>query len=168
MLSTTVEVQPLVRDFLRPEEETSLAEKIHTGTWGQNRSKTRRIQTYGAYHNSAHRTTSGCTEYPEYSEDVLVMLEELREDIPETREYITDEAMGKLQDPLQSELFVNEYVAGNDLYSHHDNRTTYDECINGVSLLSDVEMEFSQGKKHILIPIPRRSLYLMTGKSRYV
>lgn len=46
--------------------------------------------------------------------DVLVMLEELREDIPETRKYITDSVMGKLQDPLQSELFVNEYVKGND------------------------------------------------------
>jgi hypothetical protein len=88
---------------------------------------------------------------------------------PFVRDFLRpDEVMEKLQNPLQSELFVNEYVAGNDLYSHHDNRTTYDKCIIGVSLLSDVEMEFSQGKKHILIPIPRRSLYLMTGKSRYV
>ena len=92
------------------------------------------------------------------------MLEELREDIPETRKYITDEVMRKLQNPLQSELFVNEYVKGNSLYSHHDNRTTYDECIIGVSLLSDVEMEFSRGREKILVPVPRRSLYLMTGK----
>lgn len=47
MLSpTNVEGLYLVRDFLRPEEESSLAEKILAGTWGPNRSKTRRIQTY--------------------------------------------------------------------------------------------------------------------------
>lgn len=168
MLSTNVEGLYLVKNFLRPEEENTLVKKICSGIWGQNRSKTRRIQTYGAYHDSSYRTTERYTSYPGYSEDVLAMIEELREDVPETRTYLTDEVMQKLSDPQRSELFVNEYVNGNDLYAHHDNRTTYEECIIGISLISDIEMEFSSGRQKIRVTVPKRSLYLMTGKARYV
>ncbi len=169
MNTTPVKGLHLIKNFLTELEEDILVRNIEDSEWTQNRSQTRQVQVSGPWHDSAYKTIPGkYTPHPEYSSDVVEMIGELIEDVPEVQIYITDGVMRKISSSECSELFVNEYNPGDVLSSHFDNRTTYDECIIGVSLLSDVVMVFSRGKSKIQVYIPQRSLYLITGEARYL
>jgi alkylated DNA repair dioxygenase AlkB len=96
-------------------------------------------------------------------EDLVRYVQRVTDRCPETKKYLTEAVMEKLESPATSELYINEYNPGDSLQPHFDHRTTYDECIFGISLLSDTNMVFGSES----VRIPRRSMYLMTGKARF-
>jgi alkylated DNA repair dioxygenase AlkB len=155
----------LVKDFITEVEERWFYKQIKNyGKWRQTRKNNRRVQVSGAFHDKNYNIIPGkYTPHPEYTFDLVNMIHELRDDVPEVKEYLSESFMEKISNPETSELFVNEYNPGDKLYLHYDNRQTYGDCIIGISILSDVEMRFGNNK----ILIPRKSLYIMTGKSRF-
>lgn len=162
-METEIKGLYLVEEVISLEEEEYLAEHIKSGTWVPSRSG-RRVQVTGAWHDSNYKIVPGKhTPHPSYIKKLLQILKETRKLVPEVRHVLTKESIKKISSHLHSEIFINEYNPGDFLRPHFDQRTTYDECIFGISLLSDVDMTF--GKK--TIRIPRRSLYIMSGKARY-
>ena len=73
-------------------------------------------------------------------------------------------------DPETCEVYVNEYKDHAGLQYHYDHRSTYDECIYGISLGCDGYMGFQHGStnkgKPYKVSVPRGSLYMMTGQAR--
>ena len=62
-----------------------------------------------------------------------------------------------------------EEVKGSNIAPHFDDFWVWGERIFGCNLLSDTVMRFSRpdGDKRVIeVPIPRRSLYLLSGSSR--
>jgi len=165
MLSTPIQGLFLVEDFITDEEERWLYQKIERyGEWKCSRTNNRRVQVSGALHDTCYSNIPDeYTPHPDYTTDLIELIEELRYDTPEVKKYLTDNFMERISNPKTSELFINEYNPGDKLYLHHDNRKTYGECIIGISILSDIVMRFDDNKIHI----PRKSLYIMTGKSRF-
>ena len=74
----------------------------------------------------------------------------------------------KYSDETECEVFINNYVQADSLRLHKDHTSTYGPVICGVSLLSDCELSFQNGPVLVDVAIPARSLYFMTGASRFV
>ena len=66
------------------------------------------------------------------------------------------------------EVNILEYLQekGSNIAPHYDDFWIWGERIAGVNLLSDSVLTFSQGDMEISVPIPARSLYMMSGTSR--
>ncbi len=148
----------LIPDFLSTDEEEWLMQAINDGEWVQNRTGDRRVQVYGPYHNQKYDIIPGkYSRHPEYIGDLVELIFQ-RLNIPLST---------KLRDEKQTEIFINEFKVGQTLQQHFDHTRTYDDCIIGVSCESDVVMCFSNGNDVRQVTVPRRSLYAMTGDSRY-
>lgn len=70
------------------------------------------------------------------------------------------------------QMYVNRYVANRSRIDfHHDNPKSMQGLVAGVSLGASCEMQLVGGEAELTVPIrvllPRRSLYLMRGISRY-
>jgi alkylated DNA repair dioxygenase AlkB len=67
------------------------------------------------------------------------------------------------------QLTVNEYVAGIGIASHCDTHSAFSDTIAVISLLNPITMDFvyHDGTRKVSVVIPPRSLFLMTGDSRY-
>jgi alkylated DNA repair protein alkB family protein 8 len=151
----------LIENFITEEEEVELLEEINKGRWVSNRTKDRRVQVFGPYHDTNYKIIPGkFSEHPEWAQKLAKRIQKLN----------IDSNSRKLTDPKRCEGYTNEYSDGVELYYHTDHRSTYDECIYGVSLNCDGYLGFKPvsgfafAKK---IKIPRRSLYIMAGESRY-
>ena len=155
-------------DFLTEEQEKDIASMIDSETWKSNRTKSRKIQIYGPYHDFRWKIIPGrYTPHPKYSLKVANLIREHFKSRPVLSEVVDLNTLNKICNEKKCEIFVNEYLPRNGLKAHHDHRTTYDETIFGVSLLSDTYITFIGKGKRIRVKIPRRSLYVMTGESRY-
>ena len=149
----------LIPDFLSTDEEEWLIEEIDAGKWQATRNGDRRVQVYGPYHDRNYKIIPGkYSNHPEYIGDLVELMFQRLDDIP-----LSD----KLRDQQLTEVYINEYKEGQTLRQHFDQRSTYDECIIGVSCGSDAVMCFSSGKDRREILVPRRSLYAMTGQARF-
>ena len=137
--------------------------------WWDNRTKTRKIQICGPFHNSKWVVIPNkYTPHPEYSLVALTMIRNRFKIINDVKQTILfDQVLDKMEDEKKCELFVNEYRLGNGLAPHFDHRSTYDEVIIGLSLLSSTVMTFVRGKQKIRVPVPQRSLYIISGEARY-
>ncbi|CAG2250544.1 ALKBH8 [Mytilus edulis] len=70
---------------------------------------------------------------------------------------------------LPDQLTVNKYVQGQGIPPHVDTPPAFEDGIMSLSLLSQIVMEFSHpGGQQISVLLPRRSLLIMTGESRYL
>lgn len=155
-------------NVLTEEEELYLFNLIEKETWKDNRNKTRKIQICGPYHDRKWKVIPGkITPHPKYSSVLLDIIDKFRKK-DETCSILTNTIMSKFKDGTKCELFVNSYLTGDGLRQPHDHRSTYDEIIIGVSILSNSKMTFSRGKKKIKVDLPRRSLYIMSGESRFL
>lgn len=169
METTPVPGLYLLEEVISPQEEKDLLEQIEKEPWFPNRNKTRLLQIYGPQHDSKYRTITDSegkikyTPHPPYSRTLVSYLERcssLTQKLPEEYFSSLDQSV---------ELFVNHYRPGDTLRQHHDHRSTYQECILGVSLLSEAVMTFNRGRKRqIKVKVPPRSVYLSTGQSRYL
>ena len=68
-----------------------------------------------------------------------------------------------------NQLTINEYVPGVGIASHCDTHSAFTDTIAVVSLGSPITMDFVSAcnSKRVSVRIPPRSLFLMTGESRY-
>jgi len=68
------------------------------------------------------------------------------------------------------QLVINEYLVGQELNFHFDHKDTYGAAICGISLCDAGVISFCKpnGSEAFEIYLPPRSLYLMTGDSRYI
>ncbi|CAG2219912.1 ALKBH8 [Mytilus edulis] len=70
---------------------------------------------------------------------------------------------------LPDQLTVNKYVQGQGIPPHVDTPPAFEDGIMSLSLLSQIVMEFSHPEgQQISVLLPRRSLLIMTGESRYL
>jgi alkylated DNA repair dioxygenase AlkB len=156
-----------IQDFLTAEEETQLMTGIDAAVWKPNRTGTRRIQMYGPEHDGAYkiRADAQVTPLPDYCSWLIPKIKRLAAEHEPLHQFQLDASdLGKSN---LTEPFVNEYLADSGLRFHQDHRTTYAEVIMGISLLCDCFMSFKLGKRIERVSVPRRSIYFMTGRSRY-
>ena len=148
----------LMSDFFTEEEEKALLKDIDNCEWKDNRQKTRKVQIYGPYHNSSYKIIPGkFSEHPEWARNLA----------KKVCDSVKNENRFKLLDPKRCEIFVNQYEKLDELHYHFDHPKTYDENIYGISLNADSYVGFTKnGDKHKVF-IPKRSMYIMSGDSRY-
>lgn len=65
------------------------------------------------------------------------------------------------------QLTVNYYNPGQGIPHHVDTHSAFEDPIMSLSLQSSVVMEFKKYDEHICILLPRRSLAIISGESRY-
>ena len=165
--STAVPGLFLISNFLSEAQEAQLAREIDVQAWIDNRSRTRRVQMYGPVHDrnyKIHRNGT-VTRMPDFCTWLIALVKAASLKQKDCAAFRLDRS--QLGVPAMTEVFVNEYDAGASLDFHTDHRSTYEEVICGVSLLSDCYFSFKRGAKIERVWVPRRSLYLMTGSSRY-
>lgn len=140
----------LITNFISEAEETYIWREIYNSPW--NLSCKRRIQYYGYRHHEIDREKLACVApLPEFSTFVVKRIMEQ-----------------KLLSEEPGQLCVNEYRVGEGLTPHIDKTLDYGPEVIGISLGSDIIIEFyGPNKEKIDILLPRRSLYLMEGDSRY-
>ncbi|XP_068702570.1 alkylated DNA repair protein alkB homolog 8-like [Montipora foliosa] len=67
------------------------------------------------------------------------------------------------------QMTVNEYKPGQGIPPHIDTHSAFEDGITSISLGSQVTMEFRHPDgRHLSMVLPRRSLLVMTGESRYL
>jgi len=159
-------------NFLTPSEETELVGIIDDATqsvWLSNRSKTRRVQMFGPKHNSDYKISrhAEITPLPKYVAQLAPKIARLLQTEMKNNKACTQVTAQQLANSEQTELFVNEYKINDELQFHTDHRSTYLEPIVGISLLSECVLSFRKGRRIERAVIPRNSVYIMTGASRY-
>jgi len=149
----------LIKNFISEKEEAELLEAINDGHWVSNRTKDRRVQVFGPYHNDQYKIIPDkFSEHPVWAQKLAKRVQALN----------VDSNAFKLTDPKLCEGYTNEYSDGVGIYYHTDHRSTYDECIYGISFNCDGYLGFKQGSEIAKkVKIPRCSLYIMAGESRY-
>ncbi|KAL1110413.1 hypothetical protein AAG570_007944, partial [Ranatra chinensis] len=76
---------------------------------------------------------------------------------------------GYIPSQKPNQLTVNNYLPGQGIPPHIDTHSSFSDPILSLSLGSDVNMDFKKkGEKHISVLLPRKSLLIMSGESRYV
>ncbi|EDW01655.1 alkylated DNA repair protein alkB homolog 8 [Drosophila grimshawi] len=68
---------------------------------------------------------------------------------------------------LPDQLTVNEYEPGQGIPPHVDTHSAFVDPILSLSLQADVVMDFRRGIELVHVLLPRRSLLIMSGESRY-
>ncbi|XP_044254523.1 alkylated DNA repair protein alkB homolog 8 [Tribolium madens] len=87
----------------------------------------------------------------------------LKEGIPQECDFL----WGRLPfDFRPDQLTINRYKPGQGIPSHIDTHSAFEDPILSLSLNSDVVMEFKKDET-ICVLLPRRSLLVMSGESRY-
>ncbi len=105
----------LIENFITEEEEVELLEEINKGHWVSNRTKDRRVQVFGPYHDTNYKIIPGkFSEHPEWAQKLAKRIQKLN----------IDSNSRKLTDPKRCEGYTNEYSDGVELYYHTDHRST--------------------------------------------
>lgn len=155
----------LVQDFLSQDEASQILEAIEMSEWKSNRAGNRRVQIYGPYHDSKYQVKKNgpVTPLPDWVGPICDKIKTL------TGQYFPQLKVhqSRLGEDRYTEIFINEYKFSDGLQFHKDHRSTYAECICGISLVSDCVFTFKKGTKEVDVDLPPNSLYLMTGPSRF-
>ncbi|BFZ15045.1 hypothetical protein BsWGS_18084 [Bradybaena similaris] len=70
---------------------------------------------------------------------------------------------------IPDQLTINQYKPGQGIPPHVDTVDAFEDGIVSLSLGSQTVMDFRHPDgRHLLVPLPRRSLLVMTGESRYI
>ena len=140
----------IMPDWVSECEEHSIMDEIDAEVWDT--TIKRRVQHYGfrfQYSRLDVDSTAEATCFPKHCQELLIR--------PELHGFEFNQ------------LTINEYWPGIGIASHCDTHSAFTDCIAVVSLLADITMDFishdSTRKVHVCIP--RRSLMLMSGDSRY-
>jgi len=146
-----------VPDLLSEAEEAALLAAVHAAPWDETLS--RRVQHYGHRYAYARRAsaTGPVADVPEWALQL----------------YATCCAAAAGADlaaaPGELQVIVNEYLPGQGIAAHIDDRQQFGDWVVAVSLGGACEMEFVSrrtGDKHRVRLAPR-SMYAMTGDSRH-
>lgn len=133
-------------DYITPAEEKLMVKRIDAGEWES--SLQRRVQQYGwAYDYRRKRVFSG-DERP----------------TPKFAQWMYDKiAADKIMEPQQA--IVNEYLPDQGISAHTDARC-FGPIVCSLSLLSPVDMVFSDGQSKTSVTLEPRSLLVLTGTGR--
>jgi len=168
----------LIENIFSETLENQLIADIDCGTWKISRTKERRVQMLGPWHDNKYKIdwekestplAPWCIEIANIIKQTIAQFDILNK--LKLNEY-------DLCSDINTNVFVNEYKHdGSGLALHFDSRATFKEAIFGLSLGHGATMTFRKdlldlsstpGKYEIhQVYIPPRSLYIMTGPSRY-
>jgi alkylated DNA repair dioxygenase AlkB len=168
MSQTAVPGLFLIPNFISHFEESELVQDIDMCEWKHNRESTskRRIQVYGPRYefDFSIPRNAPVAHLPWYTYPIIEKI------LMECKMRDWDFEDYHLGVDARTEILVNEYKPENHLRFHFDHRHSFKECIFGVSLISDCVLSFQHDRtlKIIDVLVPARSLYLMTGDSRYM
>ncbi|XP_059482300.1 alkylated DNA repair protein alkB homolog 8 isoform X2 [Neocloeon triangulifer] len=163
VISTKRDLEPptglvLIKNFVTEEEEKVWLESINWDAasdldQGQTL-KHRRVRHFGFQF--------------EYGTNNVNPDKPLKEKIPESCRPVIDRMIDrKLISWTPDQLTVNQYEPGQGIPPHIDTHSAFKDPIISLSLESEVVMEFRRNEKLIPLVLPRRSLLLMCGESRY-
>ncbi|XP_071452506.1 tRNA (carboxymethyluridine(34)-5-O)-methyltransferase alkbh8 isoform X2 [Hetaerina americana] len=147
----------LINGFVTEEEENTLLNCIN---WESNNDQQGR--------NLKHRRVKHYGYEFRYDNNNVDKDTPLTEDIPEQCAFLTQRLLNKTGFNFKpNQLTVNEYQPGQGIPSHVDTHSAFEDIIVSLSLGSSAVMEFRCNGEHVCISLPRRSLLVMTGESRY-
>ncbi|KAI8102345.1 hypothetical protein M9435_005949 [Picochlorum sp. BPE23] len=141
----------VMHDFITVEEEQELLDLIDGGVW--DRLARRRVQHYGAKFSYATRTVDTSSNVPRIPEQMSCLLDRIT-------------AQGNISDTLD-QITVNEYPVGVGLSPHVDTHSAFGDAIASLSLSEGVTMVFRRDGEQRAVYLPRRSLLVMGGESRW-
>lgn len=156
----------LVSEVISPQEEKELLNLISDSSWGRNRRNTRDIQISGPYHDRNYKPIYKNNKllyspHPLYIRMTASYVQRLRRLLDLKIDW------SDLGNDKKCEVFLNAYNKDDGLRPHFDHRSNYLEPILGLSLHSDCVMTWLKGKTEVQVKVPARSVYVMTGASRY-
>lgn len=141
----------IIKDFITEAEETCLMQDVYKIPHWESIGHRKRMRL-GYKHDPDSKP---CMKY----------LGELPDPIQFVISRILDE---KLMSKKPEQCVINEYEAGQGINAHIDRVEDFGSEVAGLSLNSDVIMEFHGPKgEKIELFVPRRSLYKMEGIARY-
>ncbi|KAG0227850.1 hypothetical protein BGW41_003665 [Actinomortierella wolfii] len=154
-----VEGLDLYLDYVTEEEEKNLITQLDAREWAglgvePNPEMKRRHQHYGGTFSYRYRKVVG-----------------KKQPLPDMFSFLSQRLQeDKIYEVVPNSIIVNEYNAGQGIMPHVDAPKLFGKTISALSLLSPCIMTFQHTKDptiihHILLP--RRSLVVMNGSSRY-
>ncbi|XP_017868833.1 PREDICTED: alkylated DNA repair protein alkB homolog 8 [Drosophila arizonae] len=143
----------LLPDFVSEAEEAALLEAIAVGAASPTDSlKHRQVKHFGY-------------EFL-YGSNNVNPLQPLEQGIPAACNFMWERLELPAFEP-PDQLTVNEYEPGQGIPPHVDTHSAFKDPILSLSLQSDVVMDFRRGDQLVHVLLPRRSLLVMSGESRY-
>lgn len=143
----------ILEDFISAEEE-SLILRLHDFADDSGQMKHRQVKHFG--YEFRYDTNNVDKKMP------------LDEGIPSQCSFIWERLKStKFNKFNPDQLTINHYTPGQGIPSHVDTHSAFEDPILSLSLNSAVVMDFKKDKKHISVYLPRRSLCIMSGESRY-
>eukprot|EP01125_Pyxidicula_operculata_P015726 TRINITY_DN5363_c0_g1_i1.p1 TRINITY_DN5363_c0_g1~~TRINITY_DN5363_c0_g1_i1.p1 ORF type:complete len:246 (-),score=38.83 TRINITY_DN5363_c0_g1_i1:15-752(-) len=155
----------LIYNFLNESEENEILQGIENCEWDTNRAQTRRVQLYVPWCEDKNKIVPKETIKP--LPDVAKKLGKKIRDFGRANftKYDWDDYL--VDEDKFTELQVNEYNQNDVLGFHKDNPIAYKEVIFGVSFKSHAYLHYQRHNEEVKVLIPARSLYMLTGESRY-
>ncbi|KAL9971627.1 hypothetical protein ACROYT_G017818 [Oculina patagonica] len=166
-VTTENQVKPvglvLVEDFVTEAEEEELIQALGWGSDGNDNE----IQGT-ANQQLRHRRVKHFGYEFLYGTNNVDKSNPLQDGIPS----ICDPLLDQIQENVKfkpDQMTVNEYQPGQGIPPHVDTHSAFEDGIVSLSLGSQVTMEFrNPDGRHASVVLPRRSLLVMTGESRYL
>ncbi|KAJ8922781.1 hypothetical protein NQ315_007816 [Exocentrus adspersus] len=143
----------ILEDFVTDEEETELL-KLCDFEKDSNGMKNRQVKHYG--YEFRYDTNNVDKDKP------------LNEAIPDACNFLWNRLSNTYGlDFHPDQLTVNHYSAGQGIPHHVDTHSAFEDPIVSLSLQSSVVMEFKLDNQHLCVLLPRKSLAVISGESRY-
>ncbi len=151
----------LIPDFISAAEEKSLLEKIDSLPWSEE--LRRKTQQYGSVYKYARGGTVESSRpkkglpFPEIFTELVL------------KKFSESKVFSKEPKEVFDQCIVNEYLPGQGITPHTNDRNYFGETICSLSMNSEYVMDFDNPRigKKISIPLPRRSMLVLTGEARH-
>ncbi|XP_078513159.1 tRNA (carboxymethyluridine(34)-5-O)-methyltransferase ALKBH8 isoform X2 [Lissotriton helveticus] len=151
----------VIEDFITAEDEESMLQSIDWATDKENENaqkslKHRKVKHYGFEFR--------------YDNNNVDKNKPLPGGFPETCELVLEKVMGQgLIEYKPDQLTVNQYEPGQGIPPHIDTHSAFEDGLISLSLGAQIVMEFKHPDgRSVAVLLPRRSLLVMTGESRYL
>jgi alkylated DNA repair dioxygenase AlkB len=144
-------------NIISPEEEREIIENINKEEWLDD--LTRRVQHYGYKYNYKKRKIE--------KDDYLGELPKFTKKLQKRIFKLIDNSDIDLPYDKFDQLIINEYKKGQGISAHTDCIPCFKDGIFTVTISNSGIMTFREADKSIDIKLKRRSVAVMTGKSRY-
>lgn len=146
----------IIKDFITKEEEESLVQLFDLSNTENNpgHMKHRQVKHYGYEFN--------------YSINNVDKNNPLNDGIPKQCEFLFKRLeQTQFKEFKPDQLTVNHYKPGQGIPPHIDTHSAFEDPFMSLSLQSDVIMKFKRGQKCLSVNLPRCSLAIISGESRY-
>uniref|UniRef100_A0A1A9ZNI5 Fe2OG dioxygenase domain-containing protein n=1 Tax=Glossina pallidipes TaxID=7398 RepID=A0A1A9ZNI5_GLOPL len=150
----------LIKDFISEDDEFAILEAIDMESVTDDSLKHRKIKHFGYEFlygvNNVDVKQPLDRKIPKECKKLWVKLAAVNE-----REHYNFEWL------VPDQLTVNAYEPGQGIPPHVDTHSAFLDPILSLSLKSDVVMDFRNGAQKVSVILPRRSLLIMSGESRF-